>query len=171
MAFIGFEDDVDFAALPAGDYFIVEETGEVYDDEHGAEDACFSSSGATDDDEETFDDMYQISTYRKETVPPYIVTRQRAWQRDYASVNIGRDWNHVPPGLLVERPGYRDQECATYAEALAVAKEYAARWAADLNEPVQIEDDTAECMTWEAAYTALPSGLLFSGEPEMCAIS
>jgi hypothetical protein len=176
MAFIGWLNEnggtvevssggkVTFNDLPAGTYYAVDETGELFDDESGANDACFSSNGATDDDEDTFDDEYQTSTYTEHKVMPYVLTRQRSWYRSSPSINISRDPSSVPPGMLCGGNGFRtDYECDTREEALETAKLLAARWAAIIREPVEIEYDSAEMGGDEATYTALPSGLVFPG--------
>lgn len=134
MGFVGFEHEIDWRNTPAGEYYVIEDTGEVFDTEYSVESACWDGDG-------------YVYGYTIRKVDYWYITRQNSFYREHRSINISRHFDNIPPGMLCGNADFPSYETAdTETEALELAKEWAIKWSKMLEgEPVEIENDSAEC--------------------------
>ena len=161
MGFIGFKDDL--KELSAGTYYLIKDTGEVYDSEYDIENYGWSwRPHSWDDDPEFYYSADEIEnqgydeeqdgewvqepfTFESFTVEPVYITLQNdpsGYDEFVWSYNINRGFDNIPPDMVGK---------ATESESMSQAVEEAKKMAKDLSqkpkyldEPIGVTFATAE---------------------------
>ena len=159
MAFLGFREDIE-ETLPAGTYFEVTDTGEVFDSENDLEeynmvwlpddfeeDTYFTSeeieeAGLDEDDGEWGQQDFTVDTF---TIEPLYVTLQNdavGYEEFVWAYNINRGFDSIPPDMVG-----KVHEFDTLDEAIEEANTMAQRLSKEAkykDEPIGVTLSTAE---------------------------
>lgn len=154
MAYLGFKDDLDFSALPAGTYWIIKETGEVYDSEMDLENynwAWYPHDGGdilldtdeiddADYDERTDGEWIQepFDVERIEVEPIYITLQNNPYAYDdfVWSYNVNRGLDNIPPDWVG-----REERADTFEEGVELAHDLAKERSRETGEAVGVTSD------------------------------